>query len=115
VWLAFIKCSSVFVSIAEPLRAVAMLEITFELTLIPITVRPNVDSIPRSLRLLPFANVRVILGAFPDSISVFKTSLPLPLINFAIAPLVHPLAIRLVSAEAALIDRAVFIFFEASS
>jgi hypothetical protein len=51
-----------------------------------------VDSITMSFRSTPFSNIRIIIDAFPNSITLLYTLIPFSIIDFSVFPSVDSFA-----------------------
>ena len=73
-----------------------MLETIVKFSLVPVPVLPLMHSIAMILAILPLSDVRLSIGAFPDTEALLNAKVPLTVVNLAVRPGECALSVQLI-------------------
>ena len=95
--------TNIAVTIGEEVRTISVPQ-TFEpFAFVFVTVGEYVNSVSFCLSCLPLADVGLTVSAFPDTIAMFDAHKPLSVVDLAVFPLIHALAICLTISVGAMV------------
>lgn len=96
VWFTRVVVTSVGVSICEQLSTLAIFQIVFPFTFVPVAILPLMDTVAVNFATTPLSDVGFAVDTLPDAEAVFDTLLPFTIVDFVVRPRENTLSVRLV-------------------